>query len=448
MLSASLRSSTRRLGARSLATSHGAKTQYTTLENGITVATETNSAAKSATLGLYYGAGSTSENPWNNGVSNLLNNIVVGENVAEAAKSGLLFSAHTDRDYSAYVTQGTKGSLSKALELLNAKAVHSELSDETVFKYRSKIAQQIEAFEEKNHSGMVLEHLHNTAFQNTPLALPIRGTSETVSDLVAYDVNKFAKSNFVSSNTVVVASGDVAHEEVVELVEKKLKVPSGEAPAIAKPAFLGSEVRMRDDTLPGAWIAFAQEGEALNSDEYFVAKVAAEIFGSFNYHEPIAKNLGVKLNNVVNETHLADTYSHFSLSYKDTGLWGVQAYMTNINQIDDFVHFALKEWNRLTISISETEVARGKQLFKNKVLFNLNSPLAIANDIGSKVLGQGRRPSVDEIFTKVDQIDVAAVKAWADRKLWDQEIAVSGTGQIESLLDYNRIRNDTSMMRW
>lgn len=442
-----IRSSAARRAARTFAT-HSAKTQYTSLGNGITIATEANPAAKAATIGLYFGAGSSSENAWNNGVSNLLNHVVVNESVSTAAKKGLLFSAHTEREYSAYVAQGSKNSIADALELLNASVATAEFADATVLKYRDGVAQSLADFEENSHAEKVIEHLHNTAFQNTPLALPKRGTYETVSELVATDLQKFHKDNFVSSNTVVVATGDVSHDAIVELVSKKLSVPTGEAPKIAPSKFLGSEVRMRDDTLPGAWISIASQGESLTSENYYVAQVAAQIFGSYNYNDPIAKYTGVKLNNVVNENHLADSYSHFSLSYANAGLFGMETYIEHVGQIDDFLHFLLKQWNRLSISISDTEIARGKQLLKNKIAFSLNSQLDVANDIGSKVTSAGRRASLDEVFTQIDKVDSKAINAWAGAKLWDQDIAVSGTGQIEDLLDYARMRNGTSMMRW
>lgn len=432
---------------RSIATAHS-KTEYTSLSNGITVATESNSAAKTATLGLWVGAGSTSENPWNNGVSNLLNHVIVHGNRSEAYSKGLTFGASTDRDFSAYYTQGLKSSLPKAIEFLNKEVATLNINAADFKNQRAFVTNQIEEFETTNHAGRVLEHLHASAFQNTPLALPTRGTVETVCDLVEEDLIDFHSKNFVASNTVVVASGDVVHDEIVELVEKSLKVPTGEAPAIKKPQFLGSEIRLRDDTLPNAWIAIAHQGEALNSPNYYVAKVAAQIFGDYNYHEPSAKTISVKLASITNEFHIADTFSHFSKSYKDAGLFGFQAEISNTHQIDDFVHFALKEYNRLSISITDTEVARGKQLLKNKILFDLSSPFAIANDIGAKVIGQGRRPSSDEIFAKIDKVDAAAIKAWASDRLWDQDVVISGTGQIESLLDYARIRNETAMMRW
>lgn len=33
---------------------------------------------------------------------------------------------------------------------------------------------------------------------------------------------------------------------------------------------------------------------------------------------------------------------------------------------------------------------------------------------------------------------------FAKNKLWDKDIALSAVGQLEGLLDYNRIRNDMS----
>lgn len=432
---------------RSIATSYG-KTQYTSLSNGVTVATESNPEAKSATLGLWVGAGSTSENPYNNGVSGLLNNVIVNSNQAEFNKAGLKFGANVAKEYSSFFTQGLKGSLPQAIELLNSKVAQAELNAEYVLKQREITAKQLEAFEESNHAGRVFEHLHATAFQNTPLALPTRGTAETVSDLIVQDLEKFHSKNFVSGNAVVVATGDVKHEDVVALVEKKLQLASGAAPEINAGKFLGSEVRLRDDTLPAAWIAIAHEGEAATSPNYYVAQVAAEIFGSFNGAEPISKNLGTKLSNIVSENHLADKYNHFSASYKTAGLWGFAVETSNVHSIDDLTHFTLKEWNRLSVSITAAEVARGKQLLKNKLLFSLNTPLAVAEDIGSKVITSGRRASVEEAFAAIDKVDVSAIKSWAGAKLWDQDIAIAGTGQIEGLFDYMRLRNDTSMMRW
>ena len=49
-----------------------------------------------------------------------------------------------------------------------------------------------------------------------------------------------------------------------------------------------------------------------------------------------------------------------------------------------------------------------------------------------------------EIERKIDTINEKDVMEWANRKLWDRDIAVSAVGSIEGLFDYVRIRNDMS----
>ena len=51
-----------------------------------------------------------------------------------------------------------------------------------------------------------------------------------------------------------------------------------------------------------------------------------------------------------------------------------------------------------------------------------------------------------EIERTIGKITEKDVMAFAQKRLWDQEIAVSAVGSIEGLLDYNRIRNDMSRM--
>ena len=49
-----------------------------------------------------------------------------------------------------------------------------------------------------------------------------------------------------------------------------------------------------------------------------------------------------------------------------------------------------------------------------------------------------------EIERVIGRITEKDVMAFAQRKLWDQDVAISAVGSIEGLLDYNRIRNDMS----
>ena len=49
-----------------------------------------------------------------------------------------------------------------------------------------------------------------------------------------------------------------------------------------------------------------------------------------------------------------------------------------------------------------------------------------------------------EIERAIGSITEKDVMAFANKKIWDQDIAISAVGSIEGLLDYNRIRSDMS----
>ena len=128
----------------------------------------------------------------------------------------------------------------------------------------------------------------------------------------------------------------------------------------------------------------------------------------------------------------------------NSSLWGIYLVSENKTQIDDLVHFTLREWSRLSINVSEAEVERAKAQLKASILLSLDGTTAVAEDIGRQIVTTGRRMDSIEIERVIGRITEKDVMAFAQRKLWDQDVAISAVGSIEGLLDYNRIRNDMS----
>ena len=116
----------------------------------------------------------------------------------------------------------------------------------------------------------------------------------------------------------------------------------------------------------------------------------------------------------------------------------------NIKNIDDLVHFSLREWSRLSFNVSEAETERAKAQLKASILLSLDGTTAVAEDIGRQIITTGRRMDPEEIERVIGGITQNDVMAFAQKKIWDKDIAISAVGSIESLLDYQRIRNDMS----
>ena len=71
-----------------------------------------------------------------------------------------------------------------------------------------------------------------------------------------------------------------------------------------------------------------------------------------------------------------------------------------------------------------------------------------AEDIGRQILTYGRRLTPAEIFARIDAVDATAVKAAANKFIFDQDLAVAGVGNIHDLPDYQWLRRRTFWVRY
>lgn len=58
--------------------------------------------------------------------------------------------------------------------------------------------------------------------------------------------------------------------------------------------------------------------------------------------------------------------------------------------IDDLIHFTLKEWQRMSVSPNSGEVERAKSQLKASLLLSLDGTTAVAEDVSIRI-GRGSR---------------------------------------------------------
>ncbi|ODQ63829.1 hypothetical protein NADFUDRAFT_47648 [Nadsonia fulvescens var. elongata DSM 6958] len=455
---------------RNLVSFSGAKTKTTTLPNGFTVASETIPGASTATVGVWVDSGSRAENAYNNGTANVFEHIAFKGTQSRSQQKliqdieavGGEFSAYTNLENSAFYAKSLKEDVPKTVELISDMLKNTKIDNSTIEAERSSLLAQAEAVE-ANYKQTVFDHLHATAFQQQGLGRTIIGPADNVVSITETEVSKYVSGAIKADKLVLVGAGNVEHEQLVTLAQKHFaglpastpasqfgttKASSEDANQYKKPVFIGSEVRLRDDTMPVAYIAIAVEGVSKSSPDYFTAQVAAAVIGNWSAKSSSALFQGSKLAALAAQEKFALSFESFSKSYTDTGLWGIYFTTNVVDRIDDVSHFALKEWNKLSTSVSQADVERAKAAVKAQLILSLDSADAVAKDIGESIVNTGRRVTAEEIERSVEKVTDAQVRAWAQKNLYDQDIAISALGPIEGLLDYLRIRNDMSMMRW
>ncbi len=157
----------------------------------------------------------------------------------------------------------------------------------------------------------------------------ILGPKENIASIQRDDLVDYIKKNYTADRMVLVGAGGVPHKQLVELAEKYFaNLPTephtsaaAQSAAAQKqtPDFIGSEVRIRDDTIPTANIAIAVEGVSWKDDDYFTALVTQAIVGNWDRAMGNSPYLGSKLSTFIHEEKLANSFMSFSTSYSDTG---------------------------------------------------------------------------------------------------------------------------------
>jgi mitochondrial-processing peptidase subunit beta len=89
-------------------------------------------------------------------------------------------------------------------------------------------------------------------------------------------------------------------------------------------------------------------------------------------------------------------------------------------------------------------VERAKAQLKASLLLSLDGTTSVAEDIGRQIVTTGRRMNPAEIERVLGAITGKDIVEFAQKRIWDQDIAISAVGAIEGLFDYQRIRADMS----
>lgn len=232
------------------------------------------------------------------------------------------------RENTVYYAKSFNSDVPKTVDILADILSNSKLEPQAIERERDVILREQEEVD-KQLEEVVFDHLHATAFQGQALGRTILGPKENIESIQRDDLVNYIKTNYTADRMVLVGAGGVPHKELVELAEKYFaKFPTEPATSAAqalaasqkvKPDFIGSEVRVRDDTMPTANIAIAVEGVSWNDDDYFTALVAQAIVGNWDRAMGASAYMGSRLSTFVHNNGLANSFMSFSTSYSDTG---------------------------------------------------------------------------------------------------------------------------------
>lgn len=236
------------------------ETKITTLENGITVASQEDYGQVSS-VGVFVNAGSRLETKSNNGVSYIIEKMAfrstknrTGQEIMQKLEEIGGNSLTTgSREHIVFQIEFLRSELDQGLDLLADNILCPLFLENELAEVKDMIS-----FEQMDlqYEPTLLMHewVHEAAFgKETPLGQPLMVSGAELDAVSSTEMHSFVKDHFVGSNIVISAAG-VDHDELVYYASKKFQsVPSTTAASRAvaekneKYAYVGGEVRIEEE---------------------------------------------------------------------------------------------------------------------------------------------------------------------------------------------------------
>ncbi|CAH0703105.1 unnamed protein product [Spodoptera exigua] len=423
-------------------------TQVAIFHNGVKVATE-EVESPLACVTLSVAAGSRYETRRTNGLTHFIEHmafkglLTMGKDRFEedVAQMGAKMSVQTTREMQVFSVVVPSEMSTAAIDKLYRIICELDLNDHEVCQEKNRICFELND-NDTNPKQLVFDYLHATAFQGTPLAQPVMGTSENLDKFDEVMINNFMCEQYQPYRIVLATSGRVCHDKIIQFAEPRFggipPQPCRE-PEPGPNRYTGSQVVYRDDSMPFCYAAIAFEAPGYFSPQYLSMLLLTQIVGSWDRSQSRGENHAALVARAASCANLCERYDTFYIPYRDIGLWGIY-FVADKWKLDEVVSYIQDQWLQLCTMARSTDLERGLNALRLMLARQYGSVVSSSHDIGKQMLYTNGRKSIDHLLQNLNQIKVSNIRNLATQIMYDKCPVVAVVGPSETMPDYNRIR--------
>ncbi|MCE2509808.1 MAG: insulinase family protein [Alphaproteobacteria bacterium] len=412
--------------------------EVTTLANGLRVATDRMEGVESATVGVWVGAGTRYETAEVNGVAHLLEHMAFKGTKTRSARAiveaieavGGALNAYTSREQTAYHARVLGADLPLAVDLLADILQHSVFDATELERERAVVAQEIGQAED-TPDDVIFDRYQGACYPDQPMGWPVLGTHATLAGLSRPAILGYLDANYGASRMVLAAAGDVEHDKLRDLAGRAfegLAPQTADAPAPAR--YAGGDSREARD-LEQLHLVLGFQGLSYLDPDFYALSVYSMLLGG---------GMSSRLFQEVREKRgLVYTIHSFTSFYSDGGLFGIYA-GTGPKEAGELVPVIAETVQATARDTTEDEINRAKAQLKAGILMSRESSGARCEQLANQLLVFGRPLPPEEIASRIDAVDGAAIARVAGR-LCKGKPTLAALGPTGGLETFERLQS-------
>jgi predicted Zn-dependent peptidase len=387
--------------------------RVTRLPSGLTVVTERMDRVETVSFGAYVAAGTRHETAEENGISHFLEHMAfkgteqrTAAAIAEEVEAvGGHINAYTAREQTAFYVKLLKEDLALGADIIGDILTHSTFEPEELERERGVILQEIGQTND-TPDDVIFDHFQETAYPSQPMGRPVLGTEERIRAMPRAALMSYMRRHYTADNTVIAAAGNLAHEQVLDLVAMHFDdLATTPAPAALSALYGGGEFRESRD-LDQVHIVLGFPSVSYADTDFYPTMLLSTLLGggmSSRLFQEVREKRGL----------VYSVYS-FTAPAMDGGLFGIYA-GTGESEAAELVPVTLDELHKVQGQVTEAELGRARAQLKASLLMSLESTGSRCEQLARQMQVFGRVVPTDETVAKINAVTAVDVQRAAAR---------------------------------
>ncbi|MBV7378751.1 M16 family metallopeptidase [Maritimibacter dapengensis] len=404
--------------------------RFDTLSNGFRVVTERMDGIESASLGVWITAGGRHERIEQNGIAHFLEHMAfkgtktrsplqIAEEIEDV---GGYLNAYTGREVTAYYARVLREDVGLAIDVIADILLNPVFDEREIEVERGVILQEIgQALDTPD--DVIFDWLQEVAYPDQAIGRTILGPAERVQGFARGDLAGFVSEHYGPERMILSAAGAVDHDEIMRMAEATFGgMERRNSPLIQPAGFIGGE-RREEKSLEQVHFTLALEGPGYRDDMIYTAQTYANALGG---------GMSSRLFQEAREKRgLCYTIYSQAGAWSDTGLITIYA-GTSGSEIEGLAELTIDEIRRAADDLSEAEVDRARAQMKAGMLMGLESASSRAERLARQVAIWNRVVPVEETVARLESVDLAGVRAFAEQVVTAPKAALALYGPSET----------------
>jgi zinc protease len=341
---------------------------------------------------------------------------------------GLSFDAHTDT-FRATLRTLTRNRV-EAFELLASALTQPRFDEEPVERIRRQLLADLKR-RTQDPDDIAARAWFAKAFPEHPYGRSSRGYLETIAAITADDLKNFVRTRFARDNLVIGVVGDVAEDEIVQLIDRAL----GGLPATASPWTLpeitlptpGSLTIIKRD-IPQSVVIVGMNGPKRDHRDWYTTYLMNYVLGGGGFTSRLYQEVREKRGLAYSVYSYLNPYRHAGLVLGGLG--------TANARVAESVKLYKSEIARMAEhAISQKELVDAKTFLNGSFPLRLDSNGKIAGIIVAMQLQGLGVDYIEKRAGLIDAVTVEGVREVARRYMREEDLIIVVVGSPEGLVE-------------